>query len=412
MLRPEPVLAAIEAANRPGKITEKPLCFPSAVERACAGLSHPSLRRALHQGECSALGLHPLLDLANDREVKQAKGFRKAASELGGAALAQHYKSEMEIAPKRQDAGKRYLGNHPGKPPSERKNNRDEEHAAQAMLRFCREREVPLYLPREAGELRPIDYALPMMSASPDKSKGDADPNKGVGKVDMLAIGPEDVMTIVRMRYLAKDATRGGTGDTPLRQLLEGLAHTAFAEANREAIQAEVEAAGGPTFSTDPPMLVLLASQRYWELCRRREAQKGAGWIRELDRLAREMGEESGVQVVFAGLKLPGDPEWSYDEQGPVMASAAALEPAWERNAGKLKPRAAARPKAKEEGPVLVEADPEKPIRSYSVRDSYTTGERIQHPTLGLGVVQRETAPGKILVQFDEKQSLLIHARA
>ncbi|MGH0038333.1 MAG: hypothetical protein ACQGVK_25145 [Myxococcota bacterium] len=355
---------------------------------------------------------HPLIDLANDREVKQAKGFRKAASELTGAALAQHYKAELGAAPRRQDAGKRYLGNHPSKPPSERRNNRDEEHIAQAMTRFCREREVPLYLPREAGELRPIDWALPMMSASPDKAQGDADPNKGVGKIDLLAIGPEDVMTVVRMRYLAPDATRGGTGDTPLRQLLEGLAHTAFAEANRAAIQSEIDAQGGPTFSEDPPMLVLLASQRYWELCRRREAQKGAGWIRELERITREMSDESGVQIVFAGLKLPGDPEWSYDEQGPVMTSAPALEPGWERNAGKLKPRSPSRPKAKEAVEEIVEADPNKPVRSYSIRETYESGDRIQHPTLGEGVVQREAGPGKILVHFDEKQSLLIHGRA
>jgi hypothetical protein len=359
------------------------------------------------------LSQHPLIDLANDREVKQAKGFRKAASELNGAALAQHYKAELGAAPRRTEAGKRYLGNHPSKPPSERKNNRDEEHIAQAMTRFCREREVPLYLPRDAGELRPIDFAVPMMSASPDKSQGDADPNKGVGKVDLLAVGPEDVMTVVRMRYLASDATRGGTGDTPLRQLLEGLAHTAFAEANRAAIQAEIDAAEGegPTLSEDPPMLVLLASQRYWELCRRREAQKGAGWIRELERLAREMGEESGVQIIFAGLKLPGDPEWSYDESGPLMTAAPALEPAWERNAGKVKPRSAAKPKAKEAVEEVVEADLSKPIRPYSIRETYESGERIQHPTLGEGVVQREAGPGKILVQFDDKPSLLIHGR-
>jgi len=358
------------------------------------------------------LSQHPLIDLANDREVKQAKGFRKVAAGLTGTAIAQHYKAELEAAPRRQDAGKRFLGNHPGKPPTERRNNREEEHVAQAMCRFCRERQVPLYLPRDAGELRPIDFSIPLMSASPDKSLGDSDPNKGVGKVDLLAIGPEDVMTVVRMRYLAPNATRGGTGDTPMRQMMEGLAHTAIAEANRAAIQSEVDALGGPKFSEDPPMFVLLASQRYWELCRKREAQKGAGWIRELERLSREIAEEIGVQVVFAGLRLPSDPEWEYDEAGPLLTAAPALEPAWERNAGKLKPRAPARAKAKEPVDELVEADPTRPVRAYSVRESYESGDRIQHPTLGLGVVQRETAPGKILVLFDDKQSLLIHARA
>ncbi len=71
---------------------------------------------------------HPLIDLSNDREVKKAKGFRAAAAEMTGASLAEKYKQEVDRAPRRHSVDKKYLGVHPGKPPSAHKAGRDEEH--------------------------------------------------------------------------------------------------------------------------------------------------------------------------------------------------------------------------------------------------------------------------------------------
>ena len=60
----------------------------------------------------------------------------------------------------------------------------------------------------------------------------------------------------------------------------------------------------------------------------------------------------------------------------------------------------------------IVEADLDRPIRGYLTNDYYTAGDRIEHPTLGLGVVQGIAGTGKIRVHFDERKSVLVHDRA
>ena len=47
----------------------------------------------------------------------------------------------------------------------------------------------------------------------------------------------------------------------------------------------------------------------------------------------------------------------------------------------------------------------------YDVTQSYESGDCIEHPTLGRGVVQRSAGTGKIKVLFDDTQRLLIHER-
>ena len=76
--------------------------------------------------------------------------------------------------------------------------------------------------------------------------------------------------------------------------------------------------------------------------------------------------------------------------------------------------RAKARPKAKTATPAdrPIEADLSRPIRIYAVRESFASGDRIQHPTLGLGIVQGIAGNGKIAVLFGDKKSLLVHRRA
>ena len=60
---------------------------------------------------------------------------------------------------------------------------------------------------------------------------------------------------------------------------------------------------------------------------------------------------------------------------------------------------------------IPVEADLTRPVRGYALTESYESGDRIQHPTLGLGVVQGIAGNGKIAVLFGEKKSLLVHER-
>ena len=62
--------------------------------------------------------------------------------------------------------------------------------------------------------------------------------------------------------------------------------------------------------------------------------------------------------------------------------------------------------------PTVVEADLSRPVRDYRITEHYSAGDRIQHPTLGTGVVQGIAGPGKIRVHFDERRSVLVHDRA
>jgi hypothetical protein len=191
--------------------------------------------------------------------------------------------------------------------------------------------------------------------------------------------------------------------------MLQGFAHVAVVDANREALRAEIKEATGTTTGEEAPALIIAASPRYWQLCRKREAQKGAAWIRELERIAREVGETIGIEVFFVGLETDGVPGWEYDDEGAKLTGPISFVKAWETGAGKLKPK----PKAKKTDPAdeIVEADLTRPIQKYSIRDSYEPGDRIAHKTLGEGVVQGVTGRGKIAVRFGEEKRLLIHER-
>jgi hypothetical protein len=256
-----------------------------------------------------------------------------------------------------------------------------------------------------------VHAQVPLKTAAEDRSQGDADPNKGIGKIDLIGIGPDERLVVGKVKYLAPSAKRGGTGDTPLRALVEGLAWTAIAAANREALQEEITERGGRSTADAPPILMLIGSPRYWELCRKREAQKGAAWIKELERLAKEIEAEFGVTVMFVACKLDGDPGWSYVEGGPVLDAPPQLGIAWEPGAGRVRPKPRARPRQVDPSDLPVEADLSRPVRSYRLTESYDSGDRIDHPTLGLGVVQGVAGNGKINVLFGEKRSILVHER-
>ena len=59
----------------------------------------------------------------------------------------------------------------------------------------------------------------------------------------------------------------------------------------------------------------------------------------------------------------------------------------------------------------LVDPDLDRPVRPYRASDSYAPADRIEHPSFGIGVVERLTGPGKIQVFFEAGQKVLIHAR-
>jgi hypothetical protein len=182
-------------------------------------------------------------------------------------------------------------------------------------------------------------------------------------------------------------------------------------DAHRATIGEEVEEATGQAISEEAPALLIVASTRYWEICRKREAQKGAGWIREIERLTREVATQIGVEVFIHGLTFEEDPAWSYTEAGPELAGGPVISPAWEAGAGKLKPKPKSRARKGDEQPALIEADPTRSVRAYSIFESFEPGDQITHPNLGTGVVQGIMGRGKISVLFADEMKLLVHER-
>lgn len=356
------------------------------------------------------MSLHPLIALSTDAQVKQAKGFRAAAAELSGERLEELYQQEVANAPNRQDAGKKYLGVRTGRTPTGPQAGKDDRHLALALDAWAKAGGESVEMP--GGEkLEIVDSTVPLRTAAPDRAKGDADPNKGVEDIDVLALLPDDRIAIMRTKFLAPAATRGGAGDTPLRALLSGLAQAAMVDANKEAFRAEIEAATGRKTCDEAPALIIAASPRYWEICRKREAQKGAGWIRELERLGREVSGLIGVEVFFLALTVDADPAWSYEEDGPLLAGTPDLDPSWETGAGKLKPKPKSRPKKHDAVAAIVDADPSRPPRDYRIGDTYESGDTIVHTQLGTGVVQGVVGRGKIAVLFGDEKKLLVHER-
>jgi hypothetical protein len=360
------------------------------------------------------LSRHPLVARSRDPRVRQARGFREAAAELTGEILAAEFEAEREGAPRRSEAKKKHLVQPNQRLAAERHPDRDDEHAAIALVARREKGGEGIRLPEEEGFFDALHAGLVLKSAPADPKLGEDDPNFGIDRIDLVGIGPSDRLALVVTRYIAPSATRVGTGETPLRTLLEGLAHAAVAVANREALAEEIEARTERKIADAPPYLLLLGSPRYWELCRKREAQRGAAWIQQMERLGKEIEEKVGVSVRYLSLKLQGDPGWSYAEGRPGFDAEPRIGPAWDAGAGRIKPkvRSRARRSAATPSVAIITPDLARPVRDYRITEHYVAGDRIQHPTLGTGVVQGGAGPGKISVHFDDRRSVLVHDRA
>lgn len=354
---------------------------------------------------------NPLLELAADRAARLASEFQKAAAELTAERLASAFEGAQAAAPRRAEAGKAYFDPHPARRRTRAK-DRDGEDLAAALVAHCKSVGRGFWMPKILPDdpdhvLDLLDHRVPMKARREDK---------GTSHLDLVGL-LDDRLAVVKLKYVAPEATRGSTGDTPLRFLLEGLSDAAAAAANAEAIRTELATRFEREVSDAPPALVLLATPRYWELVRKRSVQKGAVWIRELERLAGEAEEATGSPVEFAGLELVGrsGPAWEIEkdesgEEAPVLREPPRLTLAWEATAGRVKPKS--KPKAKVEAKEeVVAADPSRPPRQYRVSDSYAAGDTIQHATLGEGIVQGTGGPGKIQVLFDGVRKVLIHER-
>lgn len=351
---------------------------------------------------------HPLLDLVSDPKVRRASDFRAVAAGLTGAQLFEAFEQEVRAAPRRHAGGRKHFVAYSRRLAAERKPARDREHLSLALLDHCRRTGSGLALPDGQGAFEAVAAQVALQASGEAQEEGR---RVDVGRIDLLGLGPDDRLAIAQVRYLAPGATRAGTGDTPLAAALEALARAAVATANRAELAAEIADAGGRPVAELPPLVAVIGSPRYWELCRRREAQKGAAWIQQLERLARELEEAGGIPLLFLGCRLDGDPGWSYPEGTPVLDAPPRLAPAWEASAGRVRPKPPPRPKVGAPAEVRVEADLSRPIRDYSVSEKYAAGDRIAHAKLGLGVVQAIVGSGKMSVLFDDRKVVLVQDR-
>jgi len=74
--------------------------------------------------------------------------------------------------------------------------------------------------------------------------------------------------------------------------------------------------------------------------------------------------------------------------------------------------RRSSRPaRAQQAQPELPPFDPAKPPRTYAARDSYVAGERVTHPTFGVGVVAGSPGAGKVDVVFSSGARVLACAK-
>ena len=69
------------------------------------------------------------------------------------------------------------------------------------------------------------------------------------------------------------------------------------------------------------------------------------------------------------------------------------------------------RPARAQAAPEAPPFDPAKPPRTYAARDSYVAGERVAHPTFGVGVVSGSPGAGKVDVVFSTGLRVLACAK-
>ena len=129
------------------------------------------------------MSIHPLITLATDRQVKQAKGFRAAAADLTGQSLEPLYKEEAAGEPKRHDQDKKYLGQKTIRTPSARQNGKDDKHFCLAAGNQARSGSLTAKLPN-GTELLIVDGLVPLRTAAPDRAAvfGHLPPCRGIGR--------------------------------------------------------------------------------------------------------------------------------------------------------------------------------------------------------------------------------------
>lgn len=359
---------------------------------------------------------HPLIEHANDASVKAPATFREAADALTAEQLADMYKQECDTAAEEASAEIQHFLDHDGT--IEGEPVVDEKELAIAIFNQCQQDEVPLVLPDAVGPSDPddvddegvpatridlLDYAIPMTTLAPRKIKAR---HRVISALDLLGLTADDRIAVARLRLMAPKSTKG---DTPLRALLEGLAQCAMVEGYRATLTAQIGERSERSVSGEPPRLLVLANNRYWEIYRRRSLRSAGPWMEAMRRVVGEVDKSLGIPVTLSSVKLYGDPPWRVRQGRPLLAADAVIRNGLEPLGNELKPKSKLRAGAKDNA--IIEANLDTPPEPYAVTKIYESGQRISHPKLGDGVVQRALGPMKVEVRFGDENRVLVQGR-
>ena len=120
--------------------------------------------------------------------------------------------------------------------------------------------------------------------------------------------------------------------------------------------------------------------------------------------------------VIVDAVRTPlGKSNGALRDWHPVDLAAETLTALVDRNGldpigNELRPKSKGRSSAKDDP--IVEANLERTPVPYSVRDSYFPGDRISHPKLGEGVVEKALGPNKVEIRFGDECRVLVQGRS
>ena len=343
----------------------------------------------------------PLLDLAVTPEVKQVKSFRSAAEGLTGEQLAEMMAAEKaSAAAESEGPPKHFPDDHDGAIEGEPEPSAHE--FAIALVNTCKEEEHRIELPADGAEVDLLDYHVLLTSLPKSRRKARLRP---VHTASALGLTPEGRLAIVKCEMMPSKSTKG---DTPLKLLLEGLALCGAVEAHRATLTEQIREGSEREVSPEPPILMVLANARYWELFRKRSSKTAGPWIVQVERLVREIQAACGIETHLLATRLYGDPGWRLRQGRPLLETAPRVVSGLETPPTQKKTRQKQRAVVVDE---VVEADLDRPVRPYNVNEFFYPGDRIQHATLGEGVVQKMLGPTKVEVRFASETRVLVQGR-
>jgi len=231
------------------------------------------------------MGTSYLIELYKRKEVNQISGFLDFMKNMDINGICDGYRQLRDIdAPQRMNPY--FVKSHNGISSSGAASRRREEHLALAIFNASRANKK-FHLP-DGRLIDFIDYQTPLKA-----ERGD----KGVGKVDLFGIIDRKLPTVIELKI---ESVGVGKADSPLRALLEGLAYCAIIERNISTITKEAVINFDVQLSENPPTLVVLAPEEYWE---RYLQNKSAGdWIPELIRTSNQIMDELNVEIILLAM--------------------------------------------------------------------------------------------------------------